>query len=173
MLLTAWWWIVDGGLCNGLPWWPDPDIVAVVDPLEFCPGWWEWWRVGWSGAREMPGGFDMANGWELTVVGPLASNRSAFIISTIILWLEKQIRFSFNSYFKTKHTFFNCFDCFGTLSFCFACYLLLRTFSWCLSRFPPSLYIIWAPNRERIGSIKCWELSFMHQLLGTFITQEL
>ena len=38
----------------------------------------------------MPGGFDMANGCELIDVGPLASNLSAFIISTIILFRENK-----------------------------------------------------------------------------------
>ena len=136
LLFTAWWWIVDGGLCNGLPWWPGPDIVAVVDPLEFCPGWCEWWSEGWSGAREMPGEFDMANGCELIDVGPLASNLSAFIISTIILFSGKQIYFSLILFFCNLPQLF-------WITFILLCILFATSDDFLLMslRFPPSLYI--------------------------------
>ena len=93
----------------------------------------------------------MANGCELIDVGPLASNLSAFIISTIILFRENKFSSVLDPFLQFASTVLDYFH-FALHVICSFQRLSLDVSS--LSP-PPSLYMIWAPRRERIGSISC------------------
>lgn len=162
---------MEGCLCRGLPWWLEPPCAIDVGPeflLEFCPGWWVWMACdGCSGAREMPGGFDMINGCELAEVGPLPSSLSAFIISTIVFltWiiLDFQLRFFvYESFFCLVSSFyillFFCMSLVTTSS-----WLSLGPLSWVAEAAPyplsffllrcRNIYVVWSRNLESFISI--------------------
>lgn len=125
---------MEGCLCRGLPWWLEPPCAIDVGPeflLEFCPGWWVWMACdGCSGAREMPGGFDMINGCELAEVGPLPSSLSAFIISTIVFLNLNYSRFSLFVFRLRKFLLFGFFVLYFAVFLHVTSHYVLLTFSW-------------------------------------------